>query len=180
GRQPQGDARPAADPLADADPPAVRLDDVARYGEAEAGAVRAGGEEGLEDAGAQLGRHAGAGVGDRDLDRAVRRRGRERDLAAARRRLRRVGEEPEEHLADEIAVGAHLGQRRGLVAPRPGDAKRMTASGLRTSCATAAASWPSAASFSLWARRARVAAIASVCTLMVSAWRRSRRRPSST
>src|SRR5437667_148350 len=51
----------------------MRLDDVARDGEAEPGAVWAGGEEGLEDAGAQLGRHAGAGVGDRDLDRALRR-----------------------------------------------------------------------------------------------------------
>ena len=45
----------------------------------------------------------------------------------------------------------------GKLSPRPCAAERMTASGLRTSCAIAAASWPSAASFSLCARRARVA-----------------------
>ena len=50
--------------------PAVRLDDLARDGEPEAGAARPRGEEGLEDALAQLGPDAGPAVGDVDLDRA--------------------------------------------------------------------------------------------------------------
>src|SRR5262245_9172396 len=61
----------------------------------------------------------------------------------------------------------------------PWAAERITARGLRTSCATAAASCPRAASFSLWASRARVVAMASDCVLIVSAARRSRRRAST-
>jgi hypothetical protein len=55
----------------------------------------------------------------------------------------------------------------------------MTASGVRTSCAIAVASCPSAASFSLCASRARVVASASVCAWMVAAATRSRWRASS-
>ena len=49
---------------------------------------------------------------DRELDPAVRRARADRDLAARRRRLDRVREQPDEHLADEVAVGVDDRQRR--------------------------------------------------------------------
>ena len=84
------EARAAARALADLDAAAVRLDDLARDGEPETGALLARGEEGLEDALAKLRRHARPAVVDRDLDalRASRSR-RERDRTARGHDVRR-------------------------------------------------------------------------------------------
>src|SRR5439155_11573824 len=74
--------------------------------------------------------------------------------------------------ADARSASASAGV---FASARPWAAERMTASGFRTSCAIAAASCPSAASFSLCASRARAAPIASLCDRMTAAasrWRR--------
>src|SRR5439155_504046 len=67
----------------------------------------------------------------------------------------------------------------GTVSPSPCAAERMTARGLRTSCAIAVASWPSAASFSLCTSRARPVLRASSCAWMRAVACRSRRRASA-
>src|SRR5262249_57986251 len=67
-RKPDGEPRATADAIADVDRAAVRLDDLARDGQAEARAARTRREEGLEDASADLTRDARAVVRDGQLD----------------------------------------------------------------------------------------------------------------
>ncbi len=74
-------------------------------GQAQSGAVRAGGEEAHECAGALVGGHAGAVVGDDQLGAALRRGHGDGDPAAFVQRLGRVGQQVVQDLLQ--VPGAH-------------------------------------------------------------------------
>jgi len=65
-----------------------------------------GGEEGIEDAAAQLRLHAGAVIGDLDAHLGPGRREAECDMAVARHRIHGVDDEIEHRLIDLVPVGA--------------------------------------------------------------------------
>ena len=116
GARPAGEMREAgaaAGALADVDAAAVRLDDLARDREAEAGAARRGGEERLEDARAQLGRHARAGVGDADLAPRRRRRAPRASTSPPRGTASAAfASRPSSTWLDQVGVGLDRRQRR--------------------------------------------------------------------
>src|SRR5262249_60173855 len=118
-REAYGEARAPAGTLAHPDVSPVRLDDLLGDREAQAGPARTRGEEGLEDALAELLRDAGTRIGDGELHGPVAHARAERDLSPRRDRLGRVGEEAEEHLAEEVGVGPGGRQRGRLVAGQP-------------------------------------------------------------
>src|SRR5262249_54425581 len=90
------------------DAPSVRIDGALGDGEAEPGAVRLEGEEGLEDVRQRVDRYARAGVADPQRGAAVRGRHAEGQLATWRvaERVGGVFHQVHDQLADALAIGS--------------------------------------------------------------------------
>src|SRR6185436_10172983 len=110
----KGERRALTGLALDPDLAAVQLDELAGQGQAQAGAlvlarvVRSDLAELLEDGLVVLGRDADAGVGDRDLGRAVGHRGPDLDAAPFWRELHRVRQQVHQYLLDLALVALDL------------------------------------------------------------------------
>jgi hypothetical protein len=90
----------------------MSIGDLADDGEAETGAVRPRGEEGLGGAGERGGVHAPAGVANGDLHAVADQARAERQHAALGHGLHGIQHEVQERLAQPLAVAVHPGLRR--------------------------------------------------------------------